>query len=281
MCDILQPLTPATVTFNGAAPFTFVYNNVNGNDTITTSANPYTLNTELDTTRLLAVYDANCLLGVNNSGTVSGMAIYPLGVNTSFDNYQTICFGTTYTIDSKEYDEDGEYHDTLVNANGCDSIVTTFLTVEPSLINITQTGTKLEASGSDLVAYFWIDCETNDTLATGKNFEATQNGSYKLVVQSSTCTESSSCFAFDYISVHSINAFQVAIFPNPTTDFIYINAAEVIEYISILDVSGRTMSVFAPNENSTHFDLSNLQAGIYFIQMHSKGEKVIRRIIKK
>ncbi|MEE2954064.1 MAG: choice-of-anchor V domain-containing protein [Bacteroidota bacterium] len=49
--------------------------------------------------------------------------------NVSYLNNQTICNGEFYTIGNSTYDSTGIYHDTLVSPQGCDSIVTTNLTV--------------------------------------------------------------------------------------------------------------------------------------------------------
>jgi hypothetical protein len=44
----------------------------------------------------------------------------------------TICSGETFTVGANNYTESGTYIDTLAGINGCDSIVTTVLTVNPS-----------------------------------------------------------------------------------------------------------------------------------------------------
>lgn len=45
----------------------------------------------------------------------------------------TICFGDTYSIGSSTYSSSGIYDDTLTAGDGCDSVVTTNLTVKPEL----------------------------------------------------------------------------------------------------------------------------------------------------
>lgn len=45
----------------------------------------------------------------------------------------SICSGTTYTVGIHLYDSSGIYMDTLVAVTGCDSIVTTTLTIEPAV----------------------------------------------------------------------------------------------------------------------------------------------------
>jgi len=49
--------------------------------------------------------------------------------NTSYSNNQTICIGETYTINGNIYDTAGTYVDSLQTIAGCDSIVTTNLTI--------------------------------------------------------------------------------------------------------------------------------------------------------
>lgn len=44
-------------------------------------------------------------------------------------NNQTICFGETYVVGSSVYAASGIYVDTLLSTNGCDSVITTIVTV--------------------------------------------------------------------------------------------------------------------------------------------------------
>ena len=49
--------------------------------------------------------------------------------NIAFTNNQTICIGETYTVNGNIYDTTGTYIDSLQTISGCDSIVTTNLTI--------------------------------------------------------------------------------------------------------------------------------------------------------
>lgn len=51
--------------------------------------------------------------------------------NTTYQAYDTICAGDTYTWNGKTYSKPGSYTDTLQNIYGCDSIVTLHLEVLP------------------------------------------------------------------------------------------------------------------------------------------------------
>ena len=56
----------------------------------------------------------------------TNLLVYP---NVSDSNYQTICSGEVYSIGNNVYDSTGIYTDSLYTQYGCDSIVTTNLTV--------------------------------------------------------------------------------------------------------------------------------------------------------
>ncbi len=64
----------------------------------------------------------------------TNLMVYP---NSTFSNPQNICSGGSYSIGNNVYDSTGVYSDTLVAANGCDSVVTTTLTVSSSSVSIT------------------------------------------------------------------------------------------------------------------------------------------------
>jgi hypothetical protein len=49
----------------------------------------------------------------------------------TINNPQVICQGNVYTFNGNNYTSTGNYNDTLVTANGCDSIIVTQLTVNP------------------------------------------------------------------------------------------------------------------------------------------------------
>ncbi|HIE74509.1 MAG TPA: T9SS type A sorting domain-containing protein, partial [Flavobacteriales bacterium] len=70
----------------------------------------------------------------------TNLIVYP---NSAFSNPQNICSGAVYAIGNNVYDSTGVYSDTLVAANGCDSIVTTTLNVSSSSVSITTNDTTI------------------------------------------------------------------------------------------------------------------------------------------
>ena len=80
-----------------------------------------------------SVYNASGLYTDSLSSSIgcdslvfTNLVVYP---NSTFSNSQTICIGEVYAIGNNVYDSTGVYVDTLNTQYGCDSIVTTNLTV--------------------------------------------------------------------------------------------------------------------------------------------------------
>ena len=68
------------------------------------------------------------------------------------------------------------------------------------------------------------------------------------------------------------------IFPNPTNDYIYINAKDVIN-VKIVNVLGET--VFNQDTNNTSFkvDMRSFESGTYIIQITTKTEIIKEKIV--
>jgi hypothetical protein len=75
-------------------------------------------------------------------------------------------------------------------------------------------------------------------------------------------------------------ATQIAIFPNPVTDSLFIASGGItIEKITVYSLSGQTVLT---SENITHsIDVSNLSTGLYFIEISSLKGSYTKRFIKQ
>lgn len=88
--------------------------------------------------------------------------------------------------------------------------------------------------------------------------------------------------------IENNNTFQnLSIFPNPSSDnfTVYLNSNSHIEQaqLSILDISGRLVQTEEISFNQNSFrktiDVSNLQSGIYLVQVLSGKEKITKKLI--
>src|ERR1700721_2968058 len=77
---------------------------------------------------------------MTNVGGCDSVVILNLTVNPiTYDSLTpTICTGDTFYLNGNAYYRYGTYYDTLLNANGCDSIITTVLIVDQISYDTTQ-----------------------------------------------------------------------------------------------------------------------------------------------
>ena len=86
------------------------------------------------------------------------------------------------------------------------------------------------------------------------------------------------------ISINDILSQQaIEIFPNPSKGKFTINASYNLQNVefNLVDISGKKLSILAKtiNENAAEFDASNLNAGIYFLNIKSDNGSITKKII--
>jgi len=69
------------------------------------------------------------------------------------------------------------------------------------------------------------------------------------------------------ISVPELQQFDVSLFPNPANNKLQVHANQLIERISIADISGKTVYTSQDNSRNAVLDLSFLNNGMYLIQI--------------
>jgi hypothetical protein len=73
-----------------------------------------------------------CQITSSCGDTTSSGAYLSVGATSASSIYDTICSGSSVNFNGQTYSAPGAYPDTLQNTGGCDSIVTLYLTVNPS-----------------------------------------------------------------------------------------------------------------------------------------------------
>ena len=93
---------------------------------------------------------------------------------------------------------------------------------------------------------------------------------------------------FETLFVNALNneSFSVsnfAIYPNPTNDILTVQNKDnaVISKVNVVDILGKTIKTFNFNTIEVSLDISDLKAGIYFVEIHSNTIKTIQKVIKK
>lgn len=81
------------------------------------------------------------------------------------------------------------------------------------------------------------------------------------------------------VSLNEVFA-NVTLSPNPTNGLISISANDMYD-VQVIDVNGKVISTVNMTSNNTTIDISNVEAGLYFVNLSKDGETATYKIIKK
>lgn len=74
---------------------------------------------------------------------------------------------------------------------------------------------------------------------------------------------------------------NVRISPNPAKDYLHISSEKNIDFIEIVDLSGRSIMKKAINSNESQIDISRLNTGLYFIVFNSENIRSTEKFLVK
>lgn len=199
------------------------------------------------------------------------------------NNPQTICEGQSYSIGTSTYSTPGTYTDVLTAViGGCDSTVTTVLTLVDIAISVSQDNEIFTTVPVQGATYQWVNCDTEEVVATTADFTATANGLYKLVVTLGDCSEESTCYEVEGLKTDVLDALNLMIYPNPTTGTVTIEVStSMIDKVEILDVNGRLVETVICNSANPSLSLAQYENGVYLVRIHADGKQVVRRVTKQ
>ena len=75
----------------------------------------------------------------------------------------------------------------------------------------------------------------------------------------------------------SSDDLDIIIFPNPTSSFLTIQSNNLINPISIFDITGKLVLQNIGNSKEIILDISNLNSGLYYIKSNFQNSSIIRR----
>ena len=131
--------------------------------------------------------------------------------NTSSSQIQTALDSYIWPVNNQTYTQSGTYSDTIVNAAGCDSIITLNLTLE-------------------------------------------------------------------YTGIDEHNALNVLVSPNPITNQFSISGIEQIVSLTLMDMNGKIVKSL--NEKEKSHDVSNLNPGMYFLEVRDENQSYMIKVMK-
>ncbi len=208
-------------------------------------------------------------------------------VPTQSNLIESTCESTFISPSGQILSSTGTYIDTLVNMEGCDSIITIDLTINETLnTTIQMNSASLTITGNPVgTTYEWINCENMLVVQAGsvnETFSQPQSGnSYAVIINNQGCIDTSECVTFDKISVDEYFDDIISIYPNPISgENVYVFNKRDIELEVVLRnnlgvILNRKMVL--PLENTILVPMEN---GIYYLEFILENKRYTKKLIR-
>jgi hypothetical protein len=224
-----------------------------------------------------------------DSVIITNLQVHPSSEITRDTN---ICLGDSLLLGGKYRKASGTYMDSLLTANGCDSIITTHLATlalpEINLGNDTLLTTHdtlhLDAGNKDC-EYSWCDGSSDKSLMVHDLDE----GSHPYWVR---VTDDNGCAQTDTILIQVIDATiippsvhmadgDIRVFPNPVDHTLHIEMTNIshCEY-KIYSSEGMLVQTGNIHGPGAQIQLSDIQKGLYFLTIKSPEFSGIVKVVK-
>ncbi len=203
------------------------------------------------------VYTQN-LTSVNGCDSIVTLTVTELPtVHT--DLTLTICEGSSLNFSGFNVSEAGVYTQTHTAVNGCDSIVTLTVSVNPS-----------------------FDTTINATINAGETytefgFNESEAGTYVQNLQTEFGCDSTITLVLSVnSSLLEAETESISFFPNPTKD--KITFSQAIEKVEVIDLSGKAILTFT---NAKTINIESLPAGAYYLRLTNEEKTSLQKVIKQ
>ncbi len=144
-------------------------------------------------------------------------------------------------------------------------------------------GVKGQKVFEEFVVY--LDGQEHSTGITETNYLFTDlvEGTYTAGVQAVYSTGSSSIVETDFeieegVGVEDPDAFSYTVYPNPATDNLYIESGQHISQVKLINMVGQTVYAGSVSDTWHQIDVSDLYAGMYFLQITTREGTVTEKI---
>lgn len=227
--------------------------------------------------------EGNCV----TSSTCASIMINQTYANVGTDT-KSACFQYTWINNVTYTASTSTASHTLTNINGCDSLVYLNLTINTVDTTVTQNGLILSSNANPSTSsYQWIDCNNANTPISGavsQSYTASANGSYAVLVSSTTssCVSTSKCYNIVTVGVSENKQSFFDLSPNPVNNYLHIRINNLTHggFIKITSVSGQVIYSDAVYTNETQINTNDFSSGVYFVEIKTDNYIQTNRFIK-
>jgi len=172
---------------------------------------------------------------------------------------------------------------TIAAAGGCAAFsTTTGITVTHIDVSTSLSGDTISAN-APADAYQWIDCSNSNAPLNGetnREFTATSNGNYAVIISQSGCADTSACTAITSVGMDDVfRNGGISIYPCPAEKWITVKASRSLSgsAYTITDGLGKTVLTGKLTAESTGIVTEALPAGVYVLRIETINKKLLVR----
>lgn len=213
----------------------------------------------------------------NNCGLASDTIVVTVGAATE----KTISINQCepFTINGITYSNSGTYIQTLINNQGCDSILTINAEILNFTAQITQQGSTLIFNGNPS-SIQWINCTTGQAIpgATQTSFTPQVSGNYGAVITIGECVDTSNCLQFiKQVEIQFPSICEtIVLSPNPVIDNLQFNLNKNSYPVNLFSSTGALVKSWTGNDQTQMVFFSELATAVYILQIDSCYFKVVK-----
>ncbi len=190
----------------------------------------------------------------------------------------TICDGDSVLVNGIYLSSAGSYVDTVQAANGCDSIVTTNISVTVIDNSVTVNSPTLTANYAGAQSYQWINCDSGNNIGNGtaQSYTAVSNGSYQVQITDQGCEVLSECENINDVSLDEFDLTKVLIYPNPTPGLLTVEHEYPDANMILRDMYGKEL-LFDQVDVKFTISLEEYPVGVYFLELEGHTFKIVKQ----
>lgn len=187
-----------------------------------------------------------------------------------------ICSGQAFSIGNQTFNQSGIYETTLTAQNGCDSLVTTTLTVDTlNAVIVLNDNVFTAVSIPQNAQLQWLNCDENFlgiSAETSPTFTASVDGNYALETSSGNCSDTSDCILFSSVGINSIASNNFKVYPIPANENLIIESELLYSPIRIFDAQGKLVFETIKGNKQMNIDVRSFQNGLYFLRTENSSK---------
>lgn len=217
--------------------------------------------------------------------SVRVMSTVYVNASAAVNDTVAICAGDSVYAGGAYQTMAGTYVDNLQTIAGCDSVITTVVTVNPlpavSVSAFSMSTVCLDDAVVSLPSASPAGGTFSGNGVSGGNFDPMMAGAgthdviYMYADSNGCAAQDTAVITVDLcMNVSESVAPQWSVYPNPAHGFITVQTTGTAVHVQLTDVTGRILTDAAVSNSSVQLDLSAYSSGIYFVKLISNDEVI-------